>query len=255
MDIKKFIIPMLVVLSATLLIVTPVCASDNNVVDAEIALDIPDLLSVQTTIITPNLLDKMVLQISNNDQLDVSDKEQRLNYISSISEKYPNLTVDDTERIMDLMSDIINESEQIDITLDYPITPYWAGVKPDEGPPYSHGMHNSMARRAASTMGISDYYANVIEAEASAPDTWSWQSDTALHYSPSAEYYAETYANEAKDYLSNQQYVNGHERLAHSLHYMTDLSNPFNASSVLMIRYFTVYSMLVYYFVDMWETG
>ncbi len=240
---------MMVVLLTTVVIATPVCANENNVTDAEIALEIPDLLSVQRTIITQDLLDKMARQISNNDQLDLLEKEQRLSYISIIHEKYPNLTSDDTEGIVELLSTIISESEPVPT-----VTPYWGGVKPDEGPPYSYGMHNAMARHAASTMGITNTaYLDLIEACASEPDTWFGQLGTVVHYNPTAQLYAEAHANEAISHLSAQSHVEGYKDLSYALHFMSDLSNTFHANT--LVQDYGAHYLYEVYVANNWENG
>ncbi|WP_305066173.1 hypothetical protein [Methanoculleus sp.] len=99
--------------------------------------------------------------------------------------------------------------------------------------------HNDMARIAGQKMGLSSAACAILNETAADPDDWG---DASLnHYSiTGAPDQAERYANLARDYLHDDDLSNddlGYTCLAYSLHFMTDMSQPFHYAPVYLANH------------------
>ena len=120
---------------------------------------------------------------------------------------------------------------------------------------YTYGRsapHNDMAKIAGQKKGLSSAACNILYENAAIPDTWSYSYN---HYAVTgAPNEAENYANTARSYLNDGNPSNddiGYTNLAYSLHFMTDMSEPFHYS-VIDLSNHAEYET---YTLDNWESG
>jgi|GEM_PF-832411 len=118
--------------------------------------------------------------------------------------------------------------------------------------------HSDLARTAGIKTGIPSQYTQVLYDNANTPD--SWPRYIGDHYwfvknnPPSGDgpFYANQYATKAKNNLSINP-ITGYTYAAYSLHYMSDLSNPFHTSSSKIALFY--HGRYETYVSDNWNSG
>jgi hypothetical protein len=87
--------------------------------------------------------------------------------------------------------------------------------------------HNDMAKIAGQKMGLSSNYVKILYDSAGDPDSWFGYSYN--HYAlTGAPENTRDYANLARSYIKNGNSELGYKNLAYSMHFMTDMSQPFH---------------------------
>ena len=125
------------------------------------------------------------------------------------------------------------------------ITPQWAGCYY----PGCSAEHNDMAKVAGQKMGVNAIYTNILYQYASEPD----KSGSADHYAiTGAPQKAEDWANAARPLIrSGTNPSEGYKDLSYSMHYMSDMSEPFHYAVVYLANHAAYES-----YVDAnWNTG
>jgi len=129
------------------------------------------------------------------------------------------------------------------------VSPQWSGYIGGGPAP-----HNDMARIAGQKMGLSSAACTILNETAADPDDWgdlSWNH----YFITGAPDQAEQYANIARDYLHDDDPSNddlGYTNLAYSLHFMTDMSQPFHYAPVYLANHQAYESSYVH---NNWTSG
>lgn len=118
--------------------------------------------------------------------------------------------------------------------------------------------HSDLARTAGVKMGIPSEYSQILYDNANTPDTrpryWGDHYWFVNNFPPYGDgpYYTRLFANAAKDKITINP-IAGYTYAAYSLHYMSDLSNPFHtSSSIIALFYHGSYET---YVSDNWNSG
>ncbi len=116
--------------------------------------------------------------------------------------------------------------------------------------------HSDLARTAGVKMGVPQAYWQTLYAEANTPDTWFryigdhfWYVSYNFGDGPSK---ARKYANDARYYLRIGYPSEGYKRLSWSIHYMSDLANPWHTVLLYGQAYHTTYEN---YVSNNWNSG
>lgn len=231
---KKFRTNALSVLLAVLigsLVIIPIASASEVVITNE-----PDYsLSEQEM---DEIYDTMIADIRSSD-IDTNLKNKLTKSLREIK----NDKLSDADKLNTLIevSEILLSSKSDEVTI------MWSGYIP-----YGHAPHNDMAKIAGQKMGLDSTACNILYENAAIPDTWSLSYN---HYAISgAPGQAEYYATLARNYLNDGNPSNdetGYLNLAYSLHFMTDMSQPFHYSPV----YLANHAAYETYTLDNWESG
>ncbi|WP_338094063.1 hypothetical protein [Methanorbis furvi] len=180
--------------------------------------------------ITVGIIDDIIERTNSSALLTPSEIDERVSALTQIKAVFPDVTENDVSLIRLAMSDILAEIDQSEAP-DPGITPYWGGYDPGHGI-IEGGPHNEFARDACLYAGASAENAIIAGIYGKEPDTWWGGADCATHYSGTgAPGLAKTYANDAKNYLDQSNTFEGFRRLAHSIHMMSDMSQPYHTGS------------------------
>ncbi len=121
--------------------------------------------------------------------------------------------------------------------------------------------HSDLAETAGAKMGVPSEYCQILSAEANTPDSWIrypgdhfWYVSIRMGDGP---FWTKYYANEAREYLkksnpSEEDIQEGYKRLSWSMHYMSDLANPWHTTLLYGQAYHFTYED---YVSDNWNSG
>ena len=216
-----------------------------------IAIDPPNPETPNIIGLTPAMIDDMIARTSTSESIAFAKKSSQISELQRIRDVFPNVTVDDVKLIDDTLG-VLNNEMRSKKSASAGMTPKWGGSGSTD--PIISGTHNDISRQAALSMGVSSSNAETVGRYALEPDEGLIPYVSSItHFLPTgAPGYAETYANEAKNLLSQSQTFEGPRKLAHSLHYIQDLSVPFHT-----IAYQNLINHQNYenYVEDNWKSG
>jgi len=153
-----------------------------------------------------------------------TEKTELITTLNEIWSNQSNLSNDEQQKIMIKAASVLLGRTQV-------ISPQWGGT-----PGETYGVHNDLAKVAGQKMGVLQYYCDLMARNSLVPDSWSLSANH--YYITGAADQAENYANIARNYIKNQgDLTTGYTNLAYSLHFMSDLSNPYHYAPVYVFNH------------------
>lgn len=205
--------------------------------------DEPDEADLQSTYSDSNLpkdIQDKVIDAIKVSALSDNEKKELIKNLKDIWSKKSKLSESEQLQVFDKVATIVREYLGIDRT---DVVILW-----------NVNSHSDLARTAGVKMGISSQDNQILYDNANIPDSWPrywgdhyWFVNTNPRYGD-GPYYANKYATDAKNNpAARYMYA------AYSLHYMSDLSNPFHtSSSIIALFYHGSYET---YVSDNWNSG
>jgi len=191
-------------------------------------------------------MQKAIIEGIKDSDIATSQKHDLIKTLKEIWAGKSDLSDTEQQQVMKELSSILLTSTEVGIE--------WTGYYPWD-PSWNHwtlaDVHNDMAKLAGEKMGLSSTYCNILRDYASEPDTWF--GDQVFHYKISgAAIQAENRAISAHNYIRNLgNPTEGYKQLSYSMHYMSDLSNPYHYSPVFLINH----GKYEEYVGDNWHSG
>ncbi len=155
----------------------------------------------------------------------------------------------------------LSESEQKEVLAEAASILYdYLGIDQSEvGIQWNWEPHSDLAKTAGVKMGVPSAYWQTLYNEANTPDSWTRYPGDHYWYVDSIPQWGDgpaktnQYANEARDYIKNQGNPSeGYKRLGWSMHYMSDLANPWHTVVLYGQPYHSTYEG---YVSDNWNSG
>ncbi len=227
-SIWKFGLPVLIAFLVVLSAVPAVTATTELT-----AIDPPDPNTPNIIGLSKKTIDRLIERIDVSESFAASSakKQNTLAELQRIKTIFPNVTLADVQLIDDTLATLNKEFR----SKKYPDesgsngnnNPKWGGSGTSD--PIISGTHNDLSRQAALSMGVSSSNAETVGRYALEPDEGIPYISSIGHFLPTgAADYAESNANDAKNLLVQGQTFEGYRKLAHSLHFIQDLSVPFH---------------------------
>jgi hypothetical protein len=153
------------------------------------------------------------------------------------------------KNLKDIWSDKsdLSESEQKQVLTDAAsiLNNYLGSDKPELTILWNWEPHSDLAKTAGEKWGVPSTYCQILYSEANSPDYWLryfgdhfWYVSYQWGDAPSKTKY---YADKARDDIENNDLSNGFKELSWSMHYMSDLANPWHTSVLYGQAYHTTY--------------
>lgn len=242
----KIALQLLIVSLVAFSVVSTVSAATEMIAIDPPSPEIPNIIGL-----TPAMIDDIIEKTSTSESIAAVKKFDKISELQRIKLIFPNVTVDDVKLIDDTLG-MLNNETRAKKSSSAGMAPRWGGSESTD--PIVSGTHNDISKQAALSMGVSSSNAETVGRYALEPDEGLIPYVPSItHFLPTgASNYAETYANEAKNLLSQSQTFDGYRKLAHSLHYVQDLSVPFHT---VAYQNFINHNNYENYVKDNWKSG
>lgn len=173
-----------------------------------------------------DLQNEIIKELNASTAIDAKQKAELIRELREIWNGRSTLSESKKKEVLTQVSDILLKS-QTSI-----ITPQWVGCT-NTGCPAAH---NDMARVAGQKMGIASAYSTILYNNAGVPDTWGYSYN---HYAISgAPDQVASWANQARPLIrSGSNPSLGYTYLAYSMHFMSDMSQPFHTAPVYLLKH------------------
>ena len=203
----------LVLVSAA--VVPTVCATEKPVAIPEPPIGKPEFSLNDSFIPEEDYI--AVIEVIKASNLTEKEKESLINSLQEILNDQSTLGKQERDEILKKAKDIVLQSQP--------------KYSEEEGIKWGYDPHTDIAKRAGEEMGESASICQILHDNATAPDYWGepfWDHCWfILTQSGGAPYWTEYYADQARGFIKNWgDEQHGFQKLAYSMHYMTDLSNP-----------------------------
>jgi len=157
-----------------------------------------------------------VLDVIKSGNLSEEEKESLITALDEIWSSQSNMNNQEKETIIKKAKDIVLQNK-----------PYY----PDEEIKWGYDPHTDIAKRAGEEMFLSSMNCQTLHDYADDPDYWGqpfYEHDWFIQLQTGgAPYWTKYYADQARGFIKEWgDETNGFRKLAYSMHYMTDLSNP-----------------------------
>jgi hypothetical protein len=203
-----------------------------------------DLQSMYSDSNLPKDIQDKVIDAIRSSALSDNEKKNLIKSLKDIWSKRSKLSESEQQQVFDQTAAIVRDYLGIDRT---GVVILW-----------NANSHSDLARTAGVKMGIPSEYSQILYDNANTPDSWPrywgdhyWFVNSNPPYGD-GPYYAKLFANAAKVNI-NINPMAGYTYAADSLHYMSDLSNPFHtSSSIIALFYHGSYET---YVSDNWNSG
>jgi len=222
MNLHKMSVVLLALLLAAMAMVPMVSAVN----DSAKQLTEPQLITISDST-QKETLTEMIKELGATSNGDVKERNILIKQLQEIVKGRTSLSNTQKADVLSRAGKILAQSD----TMSGTITPQWAGCYY----PGCSAEHNDMAKVAGQKMGVNSYYTNILYQYASEPD----RSGSADHYAiTGAPQKAEDWANAARPLIrSGTDPSTGYKDLSYSMHYMSDMSEPFHYAVVYLANH------------------